>query len=111
MPQLFLRRALLYLPLPTGQPSQTILVDPVDGMYKVVFTFYAVDNAGIELTCRDSSVQMLIDTDRDGIPEIYDIDDDNDGIPDVIEVCLVGATTFSCAPVELTLHLIVMGME
>ena len=53
----------------------------------------------LNLLCRARRyLQMLIDTDRDGIADIYDIDDDNDGIPDVIEVCMVGATTFSCAP-------------
>lgn len=39
---------------------------------------------------------VLDDWDADGIPNLYDIDSDNDGILDVIELCGIGATTFSC---------------
>ena len=83
----------------TGQPTQPILVDPANGMVKVVFTFYAIDNAGAEsLLPGTATLQMLMDTDRDGIADNIDIDDDNDGILDVIEVCGNGATAFTCTP-------------
>lgn len=37
----------LTIPAPGGSPSQTITVDPVDGIVNVVIPFTAIDNAGI----------------------------------------------------------------
>ncbi len=41
-------------------------------------------------------VQVVPDTDGDGVADDIDIDDDNDGIPDYLEVCGAGATSFGC---------------
>jgi len=38
----------LTIPAPGGSPSQTITVDPVDGIVGVVIPFTAIDNAGVE---------------------------------------------------------------
>jgi hypothetical protein len=82
-----------------GQPTQTIQVDPLNGSVKVNIPFFTIDNAGFSsLASGLATLQFLMDTDKDGVPDINDIDDDNDGIPDVIEICGNGATSFACAP-------------
>ncbi|MDB5250383.1 MAG: hypothetical protein JWQ40_4777 [Segetibacter sp.] len=82
-----------------GQPTQPVTVDPIAGFVNVVFDYYSVDNADREsLTTGTALMQLLIDTDRDGIADIDDIDDENDGITDFVEICGNGATNFSCLP-------------
>ena len=81
----------------TGQPTQTILVDPFDNFVRIAFSFYVTDNAGKESLLPGTAIlQLLTDNDRDNIADGNDIDDDNDGITDFIEVCGNGATTFAC---------------
>ncbi|MCW3112556.1 MAG: hypothetical protein JWR18_952, partial [Segetibacter sp.] len=83
----------------TGQPTQVISIDPIDGTKKVVLDYYTVDNAGVESAVTGSAaIRFLSDVDRDGLDDTADIDDDNDGIPDVVEICGVGATSFGCIP-------------
>jgi len=48
----------------------------------ITLTEDAIDMTG-PFNC--AQVDMAIDTDGDGIPNIYDLDSDNDGVPDVIE--------------------------
>ncbi len=48
-------------------------------------TATVTDIAGNTGSPASDTTQVGLDTDGDGIPNIYDIDDDNDGIPDVVE--------------------------
>ena len=81
----------------TGQPTQTILVDPNDNFVRIPLAYYAIDNAGKESSITGLGLfQVLNDNDRDGKDDTNDIDDDNDGITDYVEVCGAGATSFGC---------------
>ncbi|WP_241321806.1 tandem-95 repeat protein, partial [Belliella aquatica] len=49
---------------------------PESGVYKGVYTYnYAIDD----------TINACLDSDGDGIPDVFDLDDDNDGILDSIE--------------------------
>ena len=81
----------------TGQPTQSILVDPRDNFVRIPFNYYTIDNAGKESRITGLGLfQVLTDYDRDGKDDMSDIDDDNDGITDFVEVCGNGATSFAC---------------
>jgi gliding motility-associated-like protein len=62
-----------YVSIDTLNLNVTILIDIVDGCY-----------------------DPDLDSDGDGIIDVYDLDDDNDGIPDYMEYC--GASGFWCLP-------------
>jgi len=87
---------------PTEPGVQTTFVLPDTGVFnvindEVVFTpetgFYGI--ASVDYTITDAkgnvsnvataSVDILIDTDGDGVANINDLDDDNDGISDIVE--------------------------
>lgn len=64
-------------------PAHTLIVDPIttgslvySGTPNKFSTTYA---GGIQ------TIQLKIDSDNDGVADLYDLDDDNDGIPDIDE--------------------------
>ena len=64
--------------------SLSIEANATVGVYRVRYELCEVLNP---TNCDEANVSIvvLVDTDRDGIADIYDIDDDNDGIPDLVE--------------------------
>jgi gliding motility-associated-like protein len=82
----------------TGTAQGTISFDPLTGEITytpapgeegtAVTVDYTVCNEAVNpAICSTNTVtiNVLIDSDGDGVPDVIDIDDDNDGIPDVIE--------------------------
>ena len=59
---------------------------PTTTSVSVVFKNNQVGGTGNDLALDDITItQSLIDTDRDGIADVYDLDSDNDGIGDIVE--------------------------
>lgn len=54
------------------------------------------ENITIYIDIVDSCIDPDLDSDGDGIIDIFDLDDDNDGIPDYMEYC--NGTGFDCMP-------------
>ncbi|MHA7111340.1 Ig-like domain-containing protein, partial [Sunxiuqinia elliptica] len=48
------------------------------------FTYQVCDNALVPL-CDEATVIIYVDSDNDGVANVFDIDDDNDGILDIVE--------------------------
>lgn len=77
-------------------PSNGMLTLNPDGSYEYIpnpefsgtdtFTYEICDDAD-PTNCSQAtvSITVLIDSDEDGIPDVFDEDDDNDGVPDTIE--------------------------
>jgi hypothetical protein len=64
-------------------PGRTITVSPVTTT-DLVYSGTPVKN-GSTYSGGIQTIQLKIDTDGDGVADLYDLDDDNDGIPDIDE--------------------------
>ncbi|MCK0132658.1 gliding motility-associated C-terminal domain-containing protein, partial [Flavobacteriaceae bacterium F08102] len=49
---------------------------------------YTIEDSNGDVSTAMVSIEVLVDTDGDNVPDIYDIDDDNDGIIDTVEGAL-----------------------
>jgi len=59
---------------------------PTSTSVSIVFKNNQVGGTGNDLALDDITItQSLIDSDRDGVADVYDLDSDNDGIGDIIE--------------------------
>ncbi|MBN8702362.1 MAG: gliding motility-associated C-terminal domain-containing protein [Bacteroidetes bacterium] len=72
--------------------TNTIAAIPSVGTYYAYYKAYT----GCSDTVTIGITSVACDIDGDGEDDIIDLDDDNDGVPDVVEICGVGATSFSC---------------
>ena len=49
-------------------------------------------NSTYDLYALNPTENLTLDSDGDGIPDVFDLDDDNDGVPDAVEDCRLAAT-------------------
>jgi YD repeat-containing protein len=70
----------------TWQTYSTAPVFTMSAVYGTKKIYFKIRNANGESNIKSDDIEFLLDTDNDGIPDIYDADDDNDGIPDSWEL-------------------------
>ena len=69
-----------------NDPTDDYIVYTPDADYVGLDSFtYTIEDSNGDMSTATVSIEVLVDTDGDGVPDLYDIDDDNDGIIDTAE--------------------------